>query len=151
MAKKKETEKKEKMRFDDFILTTMKEHILAHKDEIRKMCAEFTTIDEMPADYWKRLDTIMLELFKKEADSKYSDHYFRMTYAKRQSPYSLACKVREKQSREFIVSWVDRIVAEEEDSDDWNAYCCHQVYTHIAVMLSENSKVEKAEKKEKED
>ena len=150
MAKKKE--KKELSKNSEFIRTTMKEHIMAHKDEIRKMCAEYTGIEEMPIEYWKRLDTIILDIFKKAADAKDTDHFFRMTYAKRQTPYSLICRVREKQSREFIVNWIDRIVTDEKgkDDDDWNAYCCHQVYSHIAVMLSENSKQEKTEKKSKD-
>ena len=142
MAKKRR--KKERSKFSEFIRTTVKEHIMTHKDEIRKMCSEYTEIEEMPQEYWKQLDTIVLEIFMKAADAKETDHYFRMTYANRLVPYSLACKVREKQFREYIVNWIDRIVT---DDDDWNVYCCYQVYSHIAIMLSENSKQEKTEKK----
>ena len=138
-SEKPAEEKKKRAQYDPFILGPLTDIITEHRDEIRQMCSEYIGIEEMPIDYWKRLDTIVLEVLKAAADNNWQTHYMRMTYTKRQSPYNISCRVREQQSRKFIVGWIDSMDEDGHD-DDWNSHCCYQVFTHLAIMLNENSK-----------
>ena len=148
MAKKKDNktaagqpaEKKKRGQYDPFILGPLTDIIYSHRNEIRQMCSEYTGIEEMPNNYWHRLDTIVLDVLKAAADNGWRTHHMRLACTKRQNPYNISCRVREQQSRKFIVGWIDSMDDEMRSDDDWNSHCCYQVFTHLAIMLNENSK-----------
>ena len=150
MAKKDSSknvkDKKEPVQYHLFIQGPLRQMITSYKDEIYRMCSEYRGIEEMPLDCWKSIDRMILEILKKAADEKWNTNYMRMSFAKRISPYSLACKVREMQTKENILFWIDSMDITGDDVD-WNAHCCYQVFIQLAVMIGENSRQEKISEK----
>lgn len=155
MAKKTEgnksaRKKKETAKYDPFISGRLTEIIKAHTSEIREVCERHPGIEEFTSDEWKQLDFVVLEVLKAMADVRFNSHFMRMTPLKHITPYSLSCKVREEQSKKFIIGWIDRIGETQEliDAVEWDAHCCWEIFCHLAIMIAENSKQPEDKKKE---
>ena len=153
MAKKKTTEtstkeKKEKRKvdFDPFIKTVIYKETMENMDWIVDVCRKYEGIGEITKEIWDKLNNFVLNVSKQARDWKYQSNCI-IDKPYKMAIYNISHRVREMQCKKFIIDWSDRLIPGDEEN---NIYVCYQVFIHVAIWLSENSKTEKSSSSNKD-
>ena len=153
MAKKKTTEtstkeKKEKRKvdFDPFIKTVIYKETMENMDWIVDVCRKYEGIGEITKEIWDKLNNFVLNVSKQARDWKYRSNFI-IGKPYKMATYNISHRVREMQSKKFIIDWSERLIPGDEEN---NIYVCYQVFIHVAIWLSENSKTEKSSSSKKD-
>lgn len=145
--KKQKLEKKEKADFTDFIKYGIAPVIIRNVSKIKEICEKYKGIGEMDIDSWKFLNQVLVDCWKDSG--KYADEAGYMVkqteVLKRATPYTLAHKVREMQTKSFILDHIAEL--ELAPDDDMRIYRAYLVYSQINVHVSENSQQKKEARK----
>ena len=152
MAKKKTTEtstkeKKEKRKvdFDPFIKTVIYKETMENMDWIVDVCRKYEGIGEITKEIWDKLNNFVLSVSKQARDWKYRSNFI-IDKPYKMATYNISHRVREMQCKKFIIDWSERLIPGDEEN---NIYVCYQVFIHVAIWLSENSKTEKSSSSKK--
>ena len=153
MAKKKTTEtstkeKKEKRKvdFEPFIKTVIYKETMENMDWIVDICRKYEGIGEITKEIWDKLNNFVLSISKQARDWKYRSNFI-IDKPYKMATYNISHRVREMQCKKFIIDWSERLIPGDEEN---NIYVCYQVFVHVAIWLSENSKVEKSSSSKKD-
>ena len=153
MAKKKTTEtstkeKKEKRNvdFDPFIKTVIYKETMENMDWIVDVCRKYEGIGEITKEIWDKLNNFVLSVSKQARDWKYQSNCI-IDKPYKMATYNISHRVREMQRKKFIIDWSERLIPGDEEN---NIYVCYQVFGHVAIWLSENSKEEKSSSSKKD-
>ena len=153
MAKKKTTEtstkeKKEKRKvdFDPFIKTVIYKETMENMDWIVDVCRKYEGIGEITKEIWGKLNNFVLSVSKQARDWKYQSNCI-IDKPYKMATYNISHRVREMQCKKFIIDWSERLIPGDEEN---NIYVCYQVFIHVAIWLSENSKTEKSSSSKKD-
>lgn len=153
MAKKKATEtstkeKKEKRKvdFDPFIKTVIYKETMENMDWIVDVCRKYEGIGEITKGIWDKLNNFVLSVSKQARDWKYQSNCI-IDKPYKIATYNISHRVREMQRKKFIIDWSERLIPGDEEN---NIYVCYQVFGHVAIWLSENSKEEKTSSSKKD-
>ena len=147
MAKKKTTEtstkeKKEKRKvdFEPFIKTVIYKETMENMDWIVDICRKYEGIGEITKENWDKLNNFVLSVSKQARDWTYRSNFI-IDKPYKMATYNISHRVREMQCKKFIIDWSERLIPGDEEN---NIYVCYQVFIHVAIWLSENSKIEKS-------
>ena len=153
MTKKKATEtstkeKKEKRKvdFDPFIKTVIYKETMENMDWIVDVCRKYEGIGEITKEIWDKLNNFVLSVSKQARDWNYQSNCI-IDKPYKMATYNISHRVREMQRKKFIIDWSERLIPGDEEN---NIYVCYQVFGHVAIWLSENSKEEKTSSSKKD-
>ena len=153
MTKKKATEtstkeKKEKRKvdFDPFIKTVIYKETMENMNWIVDVCRKYEGIGEITKEIWDKLNNFVLSVSKQARDWNYQSNCI-IDKPYKMATYNISHRVREMQRKKFIIDWSERLIPGDEEN---NIYVCYQVFGHVAIWLSENSKEEKTSSSKKD-
>ena len=136
----KEREEKRKVDFDSFIKTVIYKETMENMDWIVDICRKYEGISEITKEIWDKLNNFVLSVSKQARDWKYQSNCI-IDKPYKMATYNISHRVREMQCKKFIIDWSERLIPGDEEN---NIYICYQVFIHVAIWLSENSKTEKS-------
>ena len=153
MAKKKTTEtstkekkEKKKVDFDPFIKTVIYKETMENMNWIVDVCRKYEGIGEITKEIWDKLNNFVLSVSKQARDWNYQSNCI-IDKPYKMATYNISHRVREMQRKKFIIDWSERLIPGDEEN---NIYVCYQVFGHVAIWLSENSKEEKSSSSKKD-
>ena len=145
----KEKKEKRKVDFDPFIKTVVYKETMENMNWIVDICRKYEGIGEITKEIWDKLNNFVLSISKQARDWNYRSNFI-IDKPYKMATYNISHRVREMQSKKFIIDWSERLIPGDEEN---NIYVCYQVFRHVVIWLSENSKTEKssASKKDNDD
>ena len=142
----KEKKQKRKVDFDPFIKTVVYKETMENIDWIVDICRKYEGIGEITKEIWDKLNNFVLSVSTQARDWKYKSNCI-IDKPYKMATYNISHRVREMQFKKFIIDWSDRLIPGDEEN---NIYVCYQIFIHVAIWLSENSKVEKSSSSKKD-
>lgn len=142
----KEKKKKRKVDFDPFIKSCVYKETMENMDWIVDICRKYEGIGEITKEIWDKLNNFVLSVSKQARDWNYRSNCI-IDKPYKMATYNISHRVREMQCKKFIIDWSERLIPGDEEN---NIYVCYQVFGHVAIWLSENSKVEKSSSSKKD-
>ena len=136
----KEKKEKRKIDFDPFIKIVIYKETMENMGWIVDICRKYEGIGEITKEIWDKLNNFVLSISKQARDWKYRSNCI-IDKPYKMATYNISHRVREMQSKKFIIDWSNRLIPGDEEN---NIYVCYQVFIHVVIWLSENSKTEKS-------
>ena len=139
MAKKSNTSKKEKKTpadYKPFIKTTLYWIVKENIPYIKDVCENYSGIEPLPLDDWKKLDNIVIKVGKAAEESNVTAATKWKTEPSKRIQYTITHKVREKERKNFILRHIE-MLSEDEDN---NIHRCYLIYQHLRSLITESSK-----------
>ena len=119
---------------------------MENMDWIVDVCRKYEGIGEITKEIWDKLNNFVLSISKQARDWKYQSNCI-IDKPYKMDTYNISHRVREMQRKKFIIDWSERLIPGDEEN---NIYVCYQVFGHVAIWLSENSKAEKSSSSKKD-
>lgn len=136
MAKKKEKKEKQSVDFSDFIKTTLKDMVMNKLHMIKDICEKYQGLEPIDPNDWIHLANFVAEVSRIAIKSgEIRSSIYRTEISKRAS-FGLINKVREAERKRFIINFINKL----SDDDENNVYVCYMIFSHLSIMLFENSK-----------
>ena len=133
---KKEKKEKQVNDFSEFVKVTLKDMVMNKLHMIKDICEKYQGLESIEPNDWIHLANFVAEVSRAAIKSgETSSSIYRTEISKRGS-FGLINKVRESERKKFIINFINKL----SDDEDNNAYVCYMIFSHLSIMLSENSK-----------
>ena len=133
---KKEKKEKQVNDFSEFVKVTLKDMVMNKLHMIKDICEKYQGLEPIEPNDWIHLANFVAEVSRVAIKSGETSSSIYRTEISKCGSFGLINKVRELERKRFIINFINKL----SDDEDNNAYVCYMIFSHLSIMLSENSK-----------